>query len=271
MKSVSFDDEDLETLVNLGLSINQAKIYFTLLSLGCASAKRIAQIMQMDSGDVYRRLEILDKKGLVEKVLHNPIEYIPIPLQDALKALVEPKNKEYAEMQKRIKLLSKKEIKPVITTKEDYSFLIIPQNEPRKQYIYRANKRVEKEWVVYSQIERYPIALTGYYEANKKALDRGVKFRVLLELNKPTDEIVKFLQEYQNTNPDFELRYTDTHLLVSFAIYDKKEMNFSTQDLKGLANSQVLVTDNPQLVEVVYDYFELRWKTAMKEYPKKEE
>jgi len=271
MKITSFDDEDIETLVHLGLSSSQAKIYFTLLSLGVANAKEISKITRMDCGDVYRRLESLHKKGLIEKILLNPTQYKSVPLNVAIKSLIEPKNKEYAEMQKRIKLLSKKEIKPVITTKEDYSFLIIPQNEPRKQYIYRANKRVEKEWVVYSQIERYPIALTGYYEANKKALDRGVKFRVLLELNKPTDEIAKFLQEYQNTNPNFELRYTDTHLLVSFAIYDKKEMDFSTRDLKGLANSQVLVTDNPQLVEVVYDYFELRWKTAMKEYPKKEE
>jgi len=270
MKINNFDDEDLETLVNLGLSINQTKIYFTLLSLGCTTAKKIAQIMQMDNGDVYRRLENLMKKGFVEKIVLTPNKYKPVPLQVAIKGLVESKNKEYAEMQKRIKVLLKKEIKPVIAEEKDYSFLIIPRNEPRKQYIYKMNERAEKEWVLYTQIGRYPIALSGYYEANRKTMERGVKHRVLLELNNPTDKIAKLIQEYQKKNPNLELRYTDTNTLVTFAIYDEKVMDISTEELNGLANSQMLVTDNPQLVKVVYDYFNLRWETAMREYPKKE-
>ncbi len=270
MKIDNFDDEDLETLVNLGLSINQAKIYFTLLSLGCTTAKKIAQIMQMDNGDVYRRLENLMKKGFVEKVVLTPNKYKPVPLQVAIKGLVESKNKEYAEMQKRIKVLLEKEIKPVIAEEKDYSFLIIPRNEPRKQYIYKMNERAEKEWVLYTQIGRYPIALSGYYEVNRKTMERGVKHRVLLELNNPTGKIGKLIQEYQKKNPNLELRYTDTNTLVTFAICDEKVMDISTEELNGLANSQMLVTDNPQLVKVVYDYFNLRWETAMREYPKKE-
>ncbi len=226
--------------------------------------------MKMDMGDVYRRLEFLNEKGFVEKSLGNPNEYKAIPLKDSVKLLIEAKNKEYTEMQKKVELLLKKRVNHAAIKENKYSFSIVPQNEARKQYIFRASDRVKKEWIVYTQIERYPVTVTGYFESHKKAFDRGVKYRVILELNKPTDVIVKFLQETQKQNPGLEIRYTYTNLLVSFGIYDKKEMNFSTEGLKGLADSQVLVTDNPQLVRVVYDYFDLRWKTAMREYPKKE-
>jgi sugar-specific transcriptional regulator TrmB len=239
--------------------------------LGAASAKKIAQILKMDSGDVYRRLESLYEKGFAEKILGNPNEYKSTPLKDAIKALIKPKNKEYAEMQKKVKLLLKKRINPVEMRDEKYTFSIVPKNESRRQYINRANERVQKEWLVYSQIERWPIAMSGYYATNKKCLDRGVRYRVILELDKPTDRALSFIEEYKKENPNYFVRFTDTNLLVSFGIYDKKEMNFSTEEIKGLANSQVLVTDNPHLVKLVSDYFELRWKTAMNEYPQRRE
>jgi hypothetical protein len=48
-------------------------------------------------------------------------------------------------------------------------------------------------------------------------------------------------------------------------------MNFFTEKEKGPPiGAPILTTTNPQLINLVKDYFELRWSNAMKEFPKEE-
>jgi len=255
--------------VNLGLNRVQVRIYLTLVSLGAANAKKIAQTANVDQSEVYQVLEELHGRSLVQKIIKVPTEYQPLTLSEAIKILIEQRDRETKDIKQRAEKILNKVAPPPKTETDQEFFTLIPQNDFRTRYVARANISVEKEWVVYTQIERFPITSTAYYETNKKAYDRGVHFRFLLELNRPTDEILKFIQKESKENPLNEIRYTDNILLTSFAIYDKKEMNFSVKYFAGLANSDMLVTNNTQLVKIAQDYFELRWKNAMREYPKR--
>jgi len=62
-----------------------------------------------------------------------------------------------------------------------------------KKYITEANERVQKEWLWFTQIERIPLVITTYSKSYKKALERGVRWQVIAELNKPTDQIIEFI------------------------------------------------------------------------------
>ncbi len=54
-----------ETLEQLGLSKNEAKVYATLVQLGCTSVGKIAKVCKVYRPNVYDALERLKQKGLV--------------------------------------------------------------------------------------------------------------------------------------------------------------------------------------------------------------
>ena len=273
---MSFDEEDTQTLVKLGLSSSQARIFLTLCSLGVANAKHIVQKMKMDHAEVYKQLGNLHEKNLVEKILATPTLYRSMPLNEALRILIRQKrelaDKENEELEQKAEALSRKRVTPELIWEKwgDSRISIIPGGEYRKLYSTKVVEDTEKEIVGYTQIGREPVALSYYVEAMKKAAARGVHWRNIVELDKPTNSTFRFLEKFKKAVPTWEARFVEPTLYVSFFIYDNKEMNFATEKLTGLADSQTLTTNNAQLIKVVKDYFELRWKSASKEYPKEE-
>jgi|WetSurMetagenome_2_1015567.scaffolds.fasta_scaffold353427_1 sugar-specific transcriptional regulator TrmB len=265
-----FDEEDTQTLVNLGLNGSQAKIYLALISLGVANAKKIAQTAGIDGGEVYRQLESLQKKGLVEKILNTPNQYKSMALNEALELLVGRKNREDAKIRQKIKVLLRKgdRVHEDALKEEEAKFSIIASNEYRIRRMTKVHDWIEKEILWFTQIERVPVSLTIYYEAMKKASARGVRWRAIAELNKkPTDRTLEFIKKFKEENPYFDLRFSASPSLVTFSICDDRELFFSTAEVKGAAGSKTLCTNNPQLIRLTKEYFELKWNTAIKEYP----
>ncbi len=267
----SIDEDDIQTLVKLGLNTSQAKIYLTLISLGTANAKKIAQTAKIDNAGVYRQIESLQKKALVEKIIDFPNSYKPLSLSKTLKILIEEKNRKNIEIQKKAKALLQKEAQIDTDKEEEYKISIIPQKEYLIQYVKGACERVEKEWLWYTQIERIPIVITKYYDQYKKALDRGISWRTIAEVNKPTNQVIQFIQKYCEENPNFTIRFVNPTLLVTFGLRDGIELDYFTEISKGVADSQALYTNNVKLTKMIKEYFELKWDTGMTECPKKEQ
>jgi sugar-specific transcriptional regulator TrmB len=269
-RSISVDEEDIQTLIKLGLNGAQAKIYLTLTTLGAANVKQIAQTAKIDRGETYRQLEQLQQKNIVEKILNTPNEYKPMPLNNTLKLLIKQKNQESIQTQKKAKAMLKKAAHYSDTNKElENKISIIPKNEYLKQYITGIYERAQKEIIWYTQIERIPATITLYYQANKKALDRGIQLRTIAELNKPTDQALKFIQRFKNENPNFHIKYVKPTLLTTFAICDGKELDIFTQAAKSTTDSPALYTNNPQITKPLKEFFELKWNTATKKPPTK--
>lgn len=241
--------------------MSQAKIYLSLIALGTANAKEISQFTKIDRGEVYRQLEFLQKKALIEKILRTPTEYKPIALNHAIKLLLQQKNKEHSEIKQKAKALLRKNPDADYIKENATKFSVISEDYI-KQYLIDAKERTQKEWLWFTQIERIPVTINTYYEDWKKASDRGIRWRTIAELNNPTNKILDFITEYKKENPNFDIRFTDPSLLVTFEIRDNQELDFFTDVTKGLAGGQVIYTNNPRFIRVFTDYFEIRWKTA---------
>ncbi len=190
-----------------------------------------------------------------------------MPLRDALKILIHQKNMEAVETQQKAKALLKKEV--YAYPKEIETKISIISDDCITQYITDANKRLQQEWLWFTQIERIPTVVTTHYESWKQAAARGIQWRIIAELNEPTNQTLRFIHRYKKENPNFVVRFTEPTLLVTFALRDDKELDFFTEIPRSQTGSRALYTNNPQLVKVIKDYFELRWDTAMEKYPKK--
>lgn len=255
--------EYIETLLKLGLNLSQAKIYLALIFLGVVDAKKIAQTTRIDRGEVYRQLESLRKMALIEKILGFPNQYKPLPLDEAIGALIENKKIEIADIQKKAKVLIKEGVCSD-TTEVGVSIVSILPEKSNIQRVPRMFGCLQKEVLGFAQIEDLPKVLNRYYKPFKKAFARGIRIRFIAELNKPTEVALIFIQNYKLENPNFDMRFANPTLLVQFGIFDGKEMEI------GLTEGEVLSASNPQLIKVFKDYFELRWKAAMTECPKEE-
>ena len=264
---VSFDEEDAQTLVKLGLNPSQAKIYLTLVSLGVAGAKKIAQTARIDRGEVYRRLEILQERALVEKIIGIPTKYKPTPFNNAIEMLIRNKEREHAEIKQKTEALLKKGAHMETLKVGEPKISIIPGNYSHEQ-LPSKYEYLQKEEVWYDQIENVPFCLNLWDKTFKKAFARGIQLRAIAELNKPTRAIMKFVHSYAKENPNFLIRFDKPTLLTTFAIYDNKEMHIYPDKKPGFYGRQVFSTTNPVLVEIFKDYFELRWNNEMREYPK---
>lgn len=263
-----FSEDDIQTLVKLGLTYTQAKIYLALLALGPVDVKKIAISTRIDRGEVYRQIETLQNNYLLEKILDNPLRFKSIDLTEAVKVLVQQKKRENAELNQRVKRLLKKRDDQEHTNYEgNYKISIIPSDYSKRQ-LPKRYEYLQKEEVWYTQIENVSFCLNLWDKTFKKAFARGIKLRAIAELNQPTKAALEFVNRYAKENPNFSVKYDNPTLLTTFAIYDEKEMTMYIEKHKAFIESYrrpVLWTNNPILIQIFKHYFELRWKTATTE------
>jgi sugar-specific transcriptional regulator TrmB len=78
------NDENTDLHLGLGLSLNQARVYLTILKLEKATLGQAAKFSKVRREDVYRLLSSLEKTGLIERLLGKPTEVRATPISDAL-------------------------------------------------------------------------------------------------------------------------------------------------------------------------------------------
>ena len=75
-------------LNQLGFTERQANLYLVILKLGQTDANTLSKHSRVPRQAIYRTLQELVHKGLVEKVLTTPYEFRPTPINDGLSILI---------------------------------------------------------------------------------------------------------------------------------------------------------------------------------------
>jgi sugar-specific transcriptional regulator TrmB len=99
MKQVQ--DEDVEALTSLGLTILQAKVYLALVKSGSSTIREISKTSDVARQDLYRITSELQKLGLVERVIANPTEFRAIELTGGISILLQRVHEKEAEIRKK--------------------------------------------------------------------------------------------------------------------------------------------------------------------------
>lgn len=80
-----------ETLMKLGLSRNEARVYIFLVRKREAKASEISAALLLNRTETYRILMNLQKMGLISTVFEKPLKFIALPLEKSLSLLIETK------------------------------------------------------------------------------------------------------------------------------------------------------------------------------------
>jgi hypothetical protein len=101
----------------------------------------------------------------------------------------------------------------------------------------------------------------------KKALRKGVKIRYITDF--PEDESIQKAIQTSREAGHFELRYTLTPPQTILGITDKKAL-YVTSILSDRTKVRSFCTTSPDLIATFQDYFELKWRSALKGKTQKE-
>ena len=102
----------------------------------------------------------------------------------------------------------------------------------------------------------------------KKALKRGVKFRFITDKPKDENPLLE-IREASTKNPLYKVKYSNCPLSAVLGMYDEKEVIISISATAGIDEAPVLASNNPCLLAVSQNYFEVMWKTALKPKPER--
>jgi sugar-specific transcriptional regulator TrmB len=260
---MDLSEEDVETLIQLDLTHAQAKTYLAMIKTGIINAKKISEITAIARPHVYEAFEGLEKKVLIEKALDKKAKIRTIPLSEGIEILIRQKERKDLELAKNIKRLTYefKQKEKTDVQEPKHQFVWVSKKNP---YIEKRLKEINNAQTSIDFItpwKRFPRTMFTFCDVAEDALKRNVDIRVILEkipedssLPNDCDKLLKF--------PNYSLRLTCKSPLAVLAIFDQKKMIIDTRSETNLAEVPALWTDNPSVLLLATNYFELIWKKA---------
>jgi len=257
-------DEATQTLVNLGLTFLQAKVYLALNRLGTLSGRETAKAAKIAPQDVYRILTELQEKELVEKIIDRPNKYKPIPLKDGLLMFIQQRNKETTQLQQAIQEMIKQfeKTKNNNSKRETGNFALVPAKESLKK---RAITLIETAKTSLNFMNEYQEGMIGHeiiFELEARAIDQGVTIKDILGKNKNKCEPPEIPSKFANLtarNPMFQVRYCQFPPPAILLIKDNKELLISTNSTTNMSQPY-LWSNNPILVNVIQQWYDTMWE-----------
>ena len=259
-------EDCINNLMDLGLTLVQAKIYLSLTKLDNATIKIISKNSNLARQDVYRIIPSLERRGLVEKIIDKPTKYKATPIKIGFSALLQQRIMQDAELKKKtnelLKNIHDEKIKNESTDEEPH-FIIISEISLLFKKLMKSTQESKISIDSIGNWASFEGVVLGGFKDFKKAMERGVKIRSITE--KPADakelnRCVKILRK----NPLYELRFIPSPAPSTMAIIDKKELNIS------ISNNSVcsLWSNNPAIVGLAINNFEDIWHKAIKDKSK---
>jgi sugar-specific transcriptional regulator TrmB len=261
-------DEDVEALTSLGLTVLQAKVYLALIKSGSSTIKEISKTSGVHRQDLYRITSELQRLGLIERVIAIPTEFRAIELTVGTSILLHRVHEKEAEMHKKaLKLMQRQrdrnaKAKP---EKKGPKFVMIPGTEVVIRETTKALENAQTSmFSVVSWTKFSVLMLNAQKFGLGKALKRGVKLRFITEKPKDEKQVPKIMETYRKKYA-FEIRYLLATPPAHIALFDRKEVFINTSTKDGLAETPLLWSNSPSLITVIHDYFEILWLTSMEE------
>jgi sugar-specific transcriptional regulator TrmB len=257
------NDENTDLLLGLGLTLNQAKVYLAILKLEKTTVGQVAKFSKVRREDVYRLLPVLEKMGLIERLLGKPTEIRATLISDSLTLLVaEEKNRSderLTGMRNMVQKLSLKDWKQPPLGEESIYILIAE----KKAILAKTSELIRnsrKEVALIADKTRIMPVLAQFSDEYRLAMKKGAQVRLLFEGENPDDMLkgkVKKLISGVSVHIKFH-RDPLNHFIMS----DDKEALITTSKQSGLGESPSLWTNNGNLIGVLRTGFESDWKKA---------
>jgi len=265
---VELIQEDLvKELAAFGFTLNQAKVYLSIVRAGSISVGKIAESSKLHRQDIYKILPKLEKKGLITKTLGTPVIIQAISVEKALKSLVSIEKKTTLERITRMEAILKEISKAVSMLHEaetaheqdePYFSLLTKDNE----LMNRADLLFEKasiECDVVVSLELLITKATKLRERFRTATNNGAKIRLIIEAPRRDERIKSAIENVRPDTNNFTAKSVISKSPTPFQIIDRKEVWISNTKRMPSGLPCVLWSNGENIVATYQEHFERIW------------
>ena len=250
----------IQTLTNLGLTIDQARLYLALLQCGPATARQLANTSKIALPDIYRIIPTIEKQGMVEKLMTRPISYQAVPAVLVLPNMIKRKTTEQNLLIKETEelLVDLRGNEAREFREEETSSVIVYGKEGIIQRLKVALAKASISVCVVTSRERFSDAILEFADEYGKALKKGIEINIATEQpiqRKAALQITRRLSK--NTN--FKVKFTPSSQPAVITVVDDKEAFITMAAEAPLSSAAALWSKNPSLVALARSYFEGIW------------
>ena len=219
------DSKIINALTSIGLTRYEAEVYATLVELGEATAREIADKSTVPREKVYYVLRRLSKHGLAKMISKNPIKYVAMPPKTTLSEKIARIKNQLKSIEEAVTALDEKYNSGRVKVKRrnlNFWEITLKPDEELLGFLEGSNQRLDAILTVEETIR---LEETWYYVL-KRLSKRGVE----IYLYAPLKEInVKSLGRLSNVG---EVRIIDEILDYSLYISDEEAGFLISNDLK---------------------------------------
>ncbi len=262
-------EEYADILSDFELTHNQAKVYIATVQLGVASIRQLSKVSKVRREDVYRMLPKLTELGLIEKILGKPLKIKATPVEEALSILIK-REKSIAEKRftaletkKNFFLYNFNKYKLEMKIEEETRFSLISESEAVISKGMSMLKSAEKAMDLITSREAFYQYFTTYNELVKKAMRRGIQFRIILDIDELDMSVLSIIKAYEASKTPLNLKYADPPI-IHLTIADYKEALVATSQEPTTGRNAYLWTNDHNLIEILQKNFERIWHTTAK-------
>ena len=267
----------IKTLIKLGLSSNQAKVYIGTLKTGVAPVRDIAECANVGREDVYRVLPSLQQIGLVRQHLDTPTKYGAIEPFEAIKILLSKRDQESAQLKSEAEaILQLSNNNHAISNKCHKTIIVSRDNSSGvDEELITIIRNVKSTLDFTTRQSLFSTAfnekgLTEWIDEMYFAVKRGIKFRMIIDAPttvKPMSELSFSVPNSKRllTHSNFDFRYVSAPPACIMIQFDDQACCIETECQKKHKMSPYMITNNPVFIALNKAYFESLWNQALTE------
>jgi sugar-specific transcriptional regulator TrmB len=243
-------DNEISTLMHLGLTPNEARCYLILLKAGSASVNQVATTMGTLPNAVYRLLDKLTLNKMAVALSTTPRKYQAVPVKAALEAVAQ-KRVEAIEEAKLQALSALGRSNPQNDTKVDF---VVGRKEFFDVYVKLAAE-ARREILVIAIGDPVPEEITL---SNRDAIQRGIDLKLMFH-------------RYDKGNVDFVRSWAAMGASVAhfpdsgfhLNVFDGERAILLATNPKEHSERTGMVITSQGLAQALREFFYTRWEKAV--------
>ncbi len=237
---------DIErTLINLGLTENESKIYLALLKLGEVRVSALSKETEINRSLIYRILESLQRKGLISEVIKENRSYFSANSPKNLRKMLEEKEQDLDEILPSLLQIGKE--------KQESMHVEVYSGLRGVKTVLRDQLEEVKEFYVLGAGKEFASLTEHFYDQYYTIrIERKIMQKILLKAD-AKERLQKIAQ-----SPYSEVRVLDPDYKVPMAVVVYREK----VALISWADKKVIVINSKNVTEGFKEQFNILWKNA---------
>lgn len=259
------DDGQIKVLCDFGLTINQAKVYASIIDFKSLTIKDLSEITQLHIQDIYKIVPKLQQMGLVTRTVNRPARIELIPIRNALTKLVAEQKADAVEkakiLERKIEILDVFQRNPKALQMGKYQVFVLP---PGKALDAKADS------VFNSKLNKYDLVCTWnyflqiaapYLKTALKRIGRNARIRILVTcVPSPEDfcynKVVTAMKEVATKDRFFSSKILTKELKSTFALLNDVDLWIPT--IIPIDKGDIIINnsiDAANFAKEAYEYF----------------